>query len=414
MKTEIALPPWFVEWRKTSKRDPDFDQVIRPATPIKIDAGQPVGFMGLNQLPEMTGMDSAWRVHLEVFTPDDKIKTFIGNPLKLKGGRQFARYSPGKPRYSTADKKTFVLQTTPTRYTGIAPLLSDSRVTIKATEQQPAIEYCRIEPEGGWVKTTDLEILSQYDLEKLGFFALDGCEHQTFEHLSNVQKPTRLISDIIEHLKKQAEQGNWIYCDSLAFDCQLTLNKIDILKENEYHEPDKFRQIIQHGYFHNAVRKMIVKHPSEWHDKSTDPMWAPLLKQYEKFDSDIVYYNQDVIDKCVWMQEVPEFAGKKEVWHMHPVVFLWYLKEMKTRVRRPLHVQDFLNMASPSAKTVSTQWGVPASVLLAQSALESGWGQHVRNNAYFGIKGVSPTGNSVSFRTTEVINGNTIQTTDHM
>jgi len=41
-------------------------------------------------------------------------------------------------------------------------------------------------------------------------------------------------------------------------------------------------------------------------------------------------------------------------------------------------------------------------VILAQSALESDWGRTVKGNAYFGIKGKSPTGNSTSFSTHEV------------
>ena len=39
-------------------------------------------------------------------------------------------------------------------------------------------------------------------------------------------------------------------------------------------------------------------------------------------------------------------------------------------------------------------------------------GKHVKNNAYFGIKGKSPTGNSTSFGTTEVINGKVIHIKD--
>jgi flagellum-specific peptidoglycan hydrolase FlgJ len=41
-------------------------------------------------------------------------------------------------------------------------------------------------------------------------------------------------------------------------------------------------------------------------------------------------------------------------------------------------------------------------VILAQSALESDWGRTVKGNAYFGIKGKSPAGNSTSFSTHEV------------
>ena len=78
----------------------------------------------------------------------------------------------------------------------------------------------------------------------------------------------------------------------------------------------------------------------------------------------------------------------------------------------PANVTDFMTMALPSAQTVSQKWKVPVSVILAQSALESGWGKHVVQNAYFGIKGHSPSGKSTSFGTTEVINGKVIHIKD--
>lgn len=74
------------------------------------------------------------------------------------------------------------------------------------------------------------------------------------------------------------------------------------------------------------------------------------------------------------------------------------------QAQAPEHVTLFLSQFSEIAKTISRKWDVPASVLLAQAAHESGWGKHVKGNAYFGIKGKSPQGNSVTFATTEVEN----------
>ncbi len=69
-------------------------------------------------------------------------------------------------------------------------------------------------------------------------------------------------------------------------------------------------------------------------------------------------------------------------------------------------------MALPAAKNVKKKWGVPIAALIAQSALETGWGRHVKNHAYFGIKGHSPDGASTNFATTEVINGKVIHVKD--
>lgn len=82
------------------------------------------------------------------------------------------------------------------------------------------------------------------------------------------------------------------------------------------------------------------------------------------------------------------------------------------RRQLPANVVAFLSMALPAAQAVSKKWSVPVSVILGQSALESGWGQHVIQNAYFGIKGRSPSGGAATFATTEVINGKVIHIQD--
>lgn len=60
------------------------------------------------------------------------------------------------------------------------------------------------------------------------------------------------------------------------------------------------------------------------------------------------------------------------------------------------------------AKTIMKDTGVPASVTLAQAALESDFGKHAPGNNYFGVKGVGPAG-SQRLYTREVIHGKEIR-----
>jgi flagellum-specific peptidoglycan hydrolase FlgJ len=70
--------------------------------------------------------------------------------------------------------------------------------------------------------------------------------------------------------------------------------------------------------------------------------------------------------------------------------------------QQPSHVTHFVGIHLADAAGISARTGIPAEVILAQSALETNWGRTVRGNAYFGIKGKSATGNSTSFATHEV------------
>ena len=59
----------------------------------------------------------------------------------------------------------------------------------------------------------------------------------------------------------------------------------------------------------------------------------------------------------------------------------------------------FINAHVEAAQKVAAKYDIPASVLLAQSAIESQWGQKAPGNAYFGIKGKAPGGASVNIAT---------------
>lgn len=84
----------------------------------------------------------------------------------------------------------------------------------------------------------------------------------------------------------------------------------------------------------------------------------------------------------------------------------------KHRTHHPAHkhhppavVTSFIALHLADAQQVSQATGVPVSVILAQSGLESGWGTKVVGNAYFGVKGHAPDGGSTNFVTHEVIHG---------
>ncbi|KAB2835708.1 mannosyl-glycoprotein endo-beta-N-acetylglucosamidase [bacterium] len=59
--------------------------------------------------------------------------------------------------------------------------------------------------------------------------------------------------------------------------------------------------------------------------------------------------------------------------------------------------REFFQRMLPHALAAQALTGVPASVSLAQAALESGWGRHAPGNNFFGIKGTGPAGSQRLF-----------------
>ncbi|MBB5503074.1 glycoside hydrolase family 73 protein [Paraburkholderia sp. MM5384-R2] len=74
------------------------------------------------------------------------------------------------------------------------------------------------------------------------------------------------------------------------------------------------------------------------------------------------------------------------------------------------YVPHFIHNHLATAQAIQRKYGVPAGVVLAQSALESNWGRTVKGNAYFGIKGRSPSGQSTTFDTHETVQGVSVAT----
>lgn len=63
-----------------------------------------------------------------------------------------------------------------------------------------------------------------------------------------------------------------------------------------------------------------------------------------------------------------------------------------------MDAETFIKQFLPIAKIVEAETGIPALAMLAQSALETGWGTIVKGNNFFGIKG-----KDVLVRTKEIL-----------
>ena len=87
---------------------------------------------------------------------------------------------------------------------------------------------------------------------------------------------------------------------------------------------------------------------------------------------------------------------------------------------RPAHVAEFLRELRGPAQAASRSTGVPAELILAQAALETGWGRHEiptadGNNSYnlFGIKaGNQWQGETTDITTTEYVDGRAVKIVD--
>jgi len=73
-------------------------------------------------------------------------------------------------------------------------------------------------------------------------------------------------------------------------------------------------------------------------------------------------------------------------------------------------VTTFINSYLPLASSIEKKFGMPALAILAQSALETGWGINKPGNMMFGIKaGSSWTGKTQKLLTTEILTADQVK-----
>jgi flagellum-specific peptidoglycan hydrolase FlgJ len=72
---------------------------------------------------------------------------------------------------------------------------------------------------------------------------------------------------------------------------------------------------------------------------------------------------------------------------------------------------EFIKAMTPVAKEVAADLGISHKIVLAQAALESGWGKHQRSNNLMGIKSHGEEG-GLDVVTHEVVNGKKVKITD--
>lgn len=406
-RQDITLPAWMQEARKHGVFNEVVTVSVEDALPIK--AGDVIGHLSLNEQPYG---NSQYFCHLEVFSQDARMKDFLTNKAGVTKGVAELHTLADKMRWQHRDRdNSFV----------VAGVGDDPSPTT-AERYTPETQCRRLEADGktwyyipgelAWMAAEDVERANQFDLEKRGFIPLEEEDAPQSIFQTPRESWLRQAFGRLEELARGETRD--MYSSSYTEKYQKLLKQMDSNQDGVIDAGELWRFLHnRQPHIQYQVQRLVVKHHSEWLKDGTSALWQAALDEQAKKYPDLALFNRDFINKLVWMKDVPEIRSSEALWHMHPVVFLDALKMQSRRgVIRPRNVQDFLDMASDSAEQAAAKWGVPASVLLAQSALESGWGKHVKNNAYFGIKGKSPTGNSTSFGTTEVINGKVIHIKD--
>ncbi|MEN5017990.1 N-acetylglucosaminidase [Erwinia sp. Eh17-17] len=317
-----ARPSWWKKLLPPAKEVMQLDRVVCPA-PYAISAGDSVGHLGYFQVAKDGGYEPRYQVHIECVSMDDNLPEFLNNPEKV-GGKSplWLKYSPGLELYKK-DAKTgsFSKDGRTTVRSGILALSGVSSEADGSSKQ----EYWQLAPENGYVPKGPggADLLSQYDLAKLGF-KTEVSEPASFDYLNGKTQPAGLLRSVFQSLYDAAKDDTRVSHALAPSNYQRLLNRIDS-GAGEYSPMDYLRALHNPAY-REVVQKTIVKHPSDWYHSKSDSIWQRFLDPLKKEAPEWKKYSEAFLDKMTWMQDVTKEKLGPSLWHMHPVMFLGMFK----------------------------------------------------------------------------------------
>ena len=146
---------------------------------------------------------------------------------------------------------------------------------------------------GKYVKNEQIALLSQHDWLQIGFKKVDGSGSDGY---LDPDAPPTFFTELVK-----------------SFDT----DKSGKLSSEE------IQAALQNSGNADQLHKLIVKHPSEWYEKSSASSYLWLDKLMAKiglpdFDK-LVDHEKQRIDKLEWMQSATKLTLEKDSWYFSPV-----------------------------------------------------------------------------------------------
>ncbi|MCC8458028.1 hypothetical protein [Photorhabdus aegyptia] len=329
----VELDPQFVEqtgeacpqmpvWMQTAVKKGAFDsvQTLMGDEVIRINAGDPIGHLGLFESPAARLPDrmSYYFTHIEVLSADDNLPDFVNNTKHLADGRKYVICGLDQMLHSyDATHKTF----TPLKVRTQQEIVLAKALTSPVKDKN-GVNWYKV-TQTGWVKQNGELVteVDQHDLNKLGFRLLEEEATTDFSKLTAEE----CVKVLLRHLLAVAKQDRRIDHALVPTRYERILRKLDKDGDGQLNAQE-VRLGLYNPEMINVVTRFIVKHSSEWYEDSQGGPWENFFTNVVKNRTANKFWRQ-YLDDQAWMKEVEPFSSGKPVWHMHPVVFLDYLKE---------------------------------------------------------------------------------------
>lgn len=368
------------DWMAKAVESGSLDAVVIPPEPVAIRAGEAIGFLARDDAPGRgSAVLSDWFMHIEVLSNDANMPAFLNNPGHLTKGTMYLEVQGNQPLYyceEKGDKKTFTVMDVTTSTDAGKLLRRDDASPFK---DDAGITWYKLRPHT-WMKQEAVKEIIQHDLKALRFTPLQQEPAKDFQQSLGEQwlgKAFSFIGGAIHPERALESQELSEYYSQIAK--VLDANGDGKISSTEL---DLYRSAVLQGLRNRneevemLLRRLIVKHESEWYGKSAHPRWQTLLASLPKDGQD---YVKKWIDNHEWMSQVPALAKDEALWHFHPVEFLHTLRISNKQcycynqgiIDSPCQ-SGALDVTKDDFELLATQLGVEREVLRAIAVAETG------------------------------------------
>ncbi|WP_339456192.1 M23 family metallopeptidase [Pseudomonas sp. EA_65y_Pfl1_P120] len=280
----------------------DFESVVMTNTAIR--AGEPIGYMGLYEVPanENGGAQSKHQVHVEIFSSDTGLESFLKNPAGLVEGKKFLVLKKGQmlAAKSEVDKTLIFTEQEPSLLAKSYSVMDSSSV-IKDANGNEWLKVSILDsekPQEGYVNKKNVEVICQHDWEKLGYSVLKESNSDADGFLDPKGMPA-FFQDVYSKIDAKGTE------DGIVTSAEL-------------------QAALRDPSIRSTWSKFIAYHPTEWQAKSSEPKWGR-LKVLLKDCPELLKHEQERIDNLVFWDELSgamQVALPKSVYHFHPLGFV--------------------------------------------------------------------------------------------
>jgi len=280
----------------------DFESVV--ITNAAIRAGEPIGYMGLYEVPvnEKGGIQSKRQVHVEVFSSDSGLENFLKNPAGVIEGKKFLVLKQGQmlATKSGTDSAPVFTDQGPALNAKSYSVMEDSSIIKDSTgDEWLKVSILDVEkPQEGYVKKKSVEIICQHDWEKLGYTVLRESDSNADGFLDPESMPT-FFKEIYSKVDASGTKDGVV-------------------------TPAELQAALRDPNIRSAWSKFIAHHPTEWQAKSSESKWNR-LKDLLKDSPELLKHEQERIDNLVFWDEMSglmQVVLPKSVYHFHPLSFI--------------------------------------------------------------------------------------------